>query len=50
MLSMTIDGTAVALVWAEPIERGDLELVAGDVSEAFNWFKDKTGQEQRVDT
>ena len=37
-----------ALVWAEPLERGDLRLVPGDIQEALSWFKDKTGQEPKL--
>jgi len=29
------------LVWAEPIKRGDLRLVRGDVEEALSWFKEQ---------
>ena len=38
---MTISDSAV--VWVEPIERGDLQLAPGDIKEALAWFKDKTG-------
>ena len=33
---MSIGGTMT--VWAEPIKRGDFQLVAGDVKEATAWF------------
>ena len=38
----------MAIVWAEPLERGDLRLAPGDIQEALTWFKDKTGQEPKL--
>ena len=35
-------------VWAEPIERRPLQLVTGDIKEAINCFRDKTGQEAKL--
>ena len=32
-----------ALVWTEPIERGDLKLAPGDINESITWFKEKAG-------
>lgn len=37
-----------AIVWAEPIERGDSRLVVGDITKALAWFRDKTGQEPKL--
>jgi len=37
-----------AIVWAEPIERGDLRLVPGDITKALAWFRDKTGREPKL--
>lgn len=36
------------IVWAEPIERGDLRLANSDIGDALAWFKDKTKQEPRL--
>lgn len=43
---MPISGTMT--IWAEPIKRGDLRLVSGDIQEARASFKDKMGQEARL--
>ena len=43
---MTLSGTVT--VWAKPIERGDLRLVAGDVEEALAWFEERTGNEAKL--
>lgn len=36
------------IVWAEPIERGDLRLVGGDTKESLAWFKDKASQQPKL--
>ena len=37
-----------AIVWAEPIKRGDLCLAPGDIEEALTWFKESTRQEAKL--
>jgi len=39
-----------ALVWAEPLSRGDLKLAPGDIPDSIDWFKEKTGQAPKLIT
>lgn len=45
---MTINtASPTALVWCDPVERGDLKLAPGDITDAIKWFTEKTGQPPR---